>query len=88
MRKAEKYISHLESVLNELNDSSFQAQIASGGGRMYLTMDRYEADWAMVKRGWDVYVNGVADLEFESIDEAMKHLREVDGRIDQMLPSL
>ena len=53
---------------------------------MYLTMDRYEADWAMVKRGWDVYVNGVADLEFESIDEAMKHLREVDGRIDQMLP--
>ena len=41
----------------------------------------------MVKRGWDVYVNGVADLEFESIDEAMKHLREVDGRIDQMLPS-
>ena len=86
-KSAEKYISHLESVLNELNDSSFQAQIASGGGRMYLTMDRYEADWAMVKRGWDVYVNGVADLEFESIDEAMKHLREVDGRIDQMLPS-
>ena len=36
-------------VLEELNDSSFHAQIASGGGRMYITMDRYNADWSMVK---------------------------------------
>ena len=32
--------------------------IASGGGRMKITMDRYEADWDMVKRGWDIHVKG------------------------------
>jgi len=25
---------------------------ASGGGRMVVTMDRYNADWNIVKRGW------------------------------------
>ena len=54
---------------------------------MYITMDRYEADWSMVKELGIFMLMVVADLEFESIDEAMKHLREVDGRIDQMLPS-
>ena len=34
------------------------ACIASGGGRMCITMDRYEADWDMVKRGWDTHVHG------------------------------
>ena len=30
--------------------------IASGGGRMTTTMDRYEADWSMVERGWKTHV--------------------------------
>lgn len=86
-KSAEKYLGHLNAVLEELNDTVFHGQIVSGGGRMYMTMDRYGADWPMVKRGWDVYVKGQADHEFESIDSAMKYLREEDGRIDQLLPS-
>lgn len=86
-KSAEKYLGHLNAVLKELNDTRFHGQIVSGGGRMYMTMDRYGADWPMVKRGWDVYVKGQADHEFESVDSAMKYLREEDGRIDQLLPS-
>ena len=29
---------------------------SSGGGRMKITMDRYEADWPMVERGWHTHV--------------------------------
>ena len=76
-KSAEIYIDRLKSVITELNDANYKAQIASGGGRMYLTMDRYNADWSMVKRGWDVYVNGIADHNFPSIDEAMRYMREL-----------
>ena len=86
-KSAEKYIEHLNAVISQLNDDSYHAQIASGGGRMYITMDRYNADWSMVKRGWDVYVKGKADHNFKSIDEAMKYMRDEDGRVDQLLPS-
>jgi 2,3-bisphosphoglycerate-independent phosphoglycerate mutase len=34
------------------------ACIASGGGRMVITMDRYEADWSMVEKGWHIHVMG------------------------------
>ena len=33
-------------------------RIASGGGRMKITMDRYEADWDMVERGYRCHVHG------------------------------
>ena len=33
-------------------------RIASGGGRMVTTMDRYEADWSIVERGWNAHVHG------------------------------
>ena len=52
------YIEQLEKVLSELKDADFDAQIASGGGRMKITMDRYEADWNMVKLGWETHVLG------------------------------
>lgn len=32
----------LESDLTKLRENGVDAQIASGGGRMYVTMDRYE----------------------------------------------
>ena len=53
-----EYIAQLESVLSELNDESFDGRIASGGGRMKITMDRYQANWGMVEAGWDVHVHG------------------------------
>ena len=54
-----EYIDQLESTLAGLNDDSFDGRIASGGGRMKVTMDRYQANWPMVKAGWDLHVHGV-----------------------------
>lgn len=53
-----KYIEILENKLNELNDDNFYGRIASGGGRMVITMDRYEANWGMVELGWHTHVLG------------------------------
>ncbi|MBR5927722.1 MAG: 2,3-bisphosphoglycerate-independent phosphoglycerate mutase [Spirochaetia bacterium] len=57
--------------------------IASGGGRMYMTMDRYNADWSMVERGWKAHVLGQG-REFASATEAIKSYRaENPGLLDQ-----
>ncbi len=79
------YIDDLEDTLAALNDESFDAKIASGGGRMKVTMDRYQADWNMVKLGWDTHVKGEGRY-FASAEEAYKTLRDETGAIDQDLP--
>ncbi len=68
-KSALTYIRNLEKKLREIRlsseDTNFNYMIASGGGRMYVTMDRYESDWNVVKRGWDAHVRGIiqdADL--------------------------
>lgn len=86
-RSALDYIKPLEEKLQKIMDkhSDYDYQIASGGGRMYVTMDRYESDWGVVKRGWDAHVRGVVkDQEmkngykgyYKSAEEAIKHGRE------------
>lgn len=80
------YIEQLENVLSELNDASFDGKIASGGGRMKITMDRYQADWAMVERGWNTHVKGEG-RQFASALEAVETLRNETGVIDQDLPA-
>ncbi len=80
------YVEQLESVLRELNDETFCGKIASGGGRMVITMDRYQANWNMVKLGWDTHVKGIG-RQFESAAEAIETYRaENSGIIDQDLP--
>ncbi len=60
--------------------------IASGGGRMTTTMDRYEADWSMVERGWKTHVLAEGRM-FPSASAAVKAFRaEKPGTIDQDLP--
>ncbi|XP_075481442.1 2,3-bisphosphoglycerate-independent phosphoglycerate mutase [Primulina tabacum] len=76
----------LEKDLAELRHKGVDAQIASGGGRMYVTMDRYENDWDVVKRGWDAQVLGEAPHKFKSAVEAVKKLREIPNTNDQYLP--
>lgn len=49
----------LAQIMNEYASKNYNYRIASGGGRMYVTMDRYESDWNVVKRGWDAHVRGV-----------------------------
>ncbi|GJV69176.1 2,3-bisphosphoglycerate-independent phosphoglycerate mutase [Tanacetum coccineum] len=76
----------LEAELASLRSKGIDAQVASGGGRMYVTMDRYENDWEVVKRGWDAQVLGEAPHKFKSAVEAIKTLRQAPGANDQYLP--
>ncbi|KAH6780969.1 Phosphoglycerate mutase [Perilla frutescens var. hirtella] len=80
------FVETLENDLAKLHEKGVDAQIASGGGRMYVTMDRYENDWDVVKRGWDAQVLGEAPHKFTSAIEAVKKLREAPGANDQFLP--
>ena len=81
------YVDALEEKLASLNSDGFCADIASGGGRMKITMDRYQADWEMVKRGWDTHVKGEG-RQFASAKEAIETYRnEIPGVIDQDLPA-
>lgn len=80
------YFDPFAEFLAELSsDGSFDAQIASGGGRMVITMDRYNANWDMVKKGWYTHVLGEGRT-FESAHDAIVTLREESGAIDQDLP--
>ena len=80
-----EYVDPFEALLASLNDASFDAKIASGGGRMKITMDRYEADWSMVELGWKTHVLGEG-RQFASAHEAVETLRKETGAIDQDLP--
>ena len=83
---APEYVKALEEVLAELNDDTFDGRIASGGGRMNVTMDRYQANWGMVELGWNVHVHGEG-RQFGSALEAIDTLRAETGAIDQDLPA-
>ncbi len=81
-----EYVEALEKLLSELNQQPARDYaIASGGGRMFMTMDRYGADWAMVERGWKHHVLGEG-RGFSSAVEAIETLRaENPSMIDQDL---
>ncbi len=82
-----EYIDKLEDFLKGFKDKGLDYRIASGGGRMVTTMDRYEADWSIVKRGWKAHVLGKARA-FSSAREAVETFRQEDkGITDQYLPS-
>lgn len=80
-----EYVLPFEDFLASLNDDSFDAKIASGGGRMTITMDRYEANWSMVEKGWNTHVLGEG-RQFESAQEAIETYRNETGKIDQDIP--
>lgn len=80
-----EYIDSFEDFLAAIRDGGFDVRIASGGGRMYITMDRYGADWSMVQRGWHTHVLGKGRL-FASARQAVEtYRREQPGVIDQDL---
>ena len=85
-QSAQVYIAQLEEHLASINSAEgFDYRIASGGGRLYITMDRYGADWPMVKRGWDVHVKGEG-RSFTTAQQALEALRADDpGVVDQDL---
>jgi 2,3-bisphosphoglycerate-independent phosphoglycerate mutase len=83
-----EYLDPFEAFLKEESGGSgggFDARIASGGGRMWITMDRYGANWPQVERGWKVHVHGEG-RQFASAREAVETYRkEIPGIIDQDL---
>jgi len=81
------YVQPLEELLSKYNNNGRVYKIASGGGRMVTTMDRYEADWKIVERGWQAHVLGEG-RGFKSAKEAIETFRtEKPGIGDQDLPA-
>ena len=52
---------------------------------MRISMDRYEADWGMVERGWRVHVLGEGQ-RFPSLTAALQTFRKDVDLTDQYLP--
>ncbi len=87
-RSAENYFERLEKALKDQRDQGLRYHTASGGGRMRVTMDRYEADWSVVERGWNAHVHGRCEEGlFSSAVEAVLALRKKHDLDDQNLPA-
>ena len=85
-RSAMSYVDELEGWLSQINESSQRDyQIASGGGRMLVTMDRYGAEWGMVEQGWHTHVLGNGP-RFSSAQAAIASAYEDPELIDQYIP--
>jgi 2,3-bisphosphoglycerate-independent phosphoglycerate mutase len=82
-----EYVERLENFLSDLKQNNeIDFAIASGGGRMKITMDRYQANWGMVELGWKTHVLGKGRT-FGSAREAIETLRQENpDTIDQDLP--
>ncbi|MBQ6414305.1 2,3-bisphosphoglycerate-independent phosphoglycerate mutase [Candidatus Saccharibacteria bacterium] len=81
-----KFIKRFETFAERFVGADIR--IASGGGRMTTVADRYENDWTVVARGWDMMVNGEADYFFKSAEEAISVLRRIKPDVqDQDLPA-
>jgi 2,3-bisphosphoglycerate-independent phosphoglycerate mutase len=87
-RTALDYIIPTEEKLKIISDDKgLDYAISSGGGRMKVTMDRYNSDWNIVKRGWDAHVLGIG-RKFPSASDAVKTFYEEDPKAtDQYLPA-
>jgi 2,3-bisphosphoglycerate-independent phosphoglycerate mutase len=87
-RTALDYIIPTEEKLKKISEGKgLDYAIASGGGRMKVTMDRYNSDWNIVKRGWEAHVLGIG-RKFPSASDAVKTFYEEDPRAtDQYLPA-
>ena len=88
-KSALAYIEATEKVLAGINAAYPGAdfRIASGGGRMVVTMDRYQADWRIVERGWKAHILGQGRA-FASAAEAVKTYYAEDPKMtDQYMDS-
>ncbi len=80
-RSALNYVVPTEEMLARISrEKGLDYRIASGGGRMRVTMDRYEADWNIVKRGWEAHVLGKG-RPFRSAREAVETFYKEDPDI-------
>ncbi|MFH2122458.1 MAG: 2,3-bisphosphoglycerate-independent phosphoglycerate mutase [Pseudomonadota bacterium] len=86
-KSALDYFAPLEQRLRELSVDGCDYRLASGGGRMITTMDRYDADWSVVERGWKAHVLGEG-RPFSSACDAIQHYYDEDPAMtDQYMES-
>ncbi len=86
-KSALDYFVPLEEKLAELSVDGRDYRIASGGGRMVTTMDRYNADWSVVEYGWKAHVLGIG-RPFASASEAIQTYYDEDPDMtDQYMES-
>lgn len=85
-QSAHLYVEQAEAAFATINAGDADYRIASGGGRMLVTMDRYEAEWDMVERGWHTHVLG-RGTQVASAGDAIIAARAADPELnDQYLP--
>jgi len=86
-KSALRFIEPLEGRLQFLSRDGRNYRIASGGGRMVTTMDRYNANWQVVENGWKAHVLGIGRT-FSSASEAVTAFYEEDPTMtDQYMDS-
>lgn len=86
-KSALDYFTPLEQRLKELSSDGRDYRLASGGGRMTTTMDRYNADWSIVESGWKAHVLGEG-RPFPSACDAIRAYYDEDPEMtDQYMAS-
>ncbi len=85
-RSAGRYLETLETVLERHRQAGLDYAVGSGGGRMISVMDRYNADWSIVERGYHAIVHGRATLVSSAIDEVARLQAADDELSDQYIP--
>ena len=79
-----EFIHRFETFVLQFRDADIR--IASGGGRMVCVADRYENDWEVVRRGFDMMKWGKAEFYFHSAEEGVSTLRSKQADVqDQYL---
>ena len=85
-RSAPEYLTPLLERLEQHNrNPDFDYQLASAGGRMRITMDRYEADWAMVERGYALHAHGKGTPVTDALAEVARQYAADPDLTDQNL---
>jgi 2,3-bisphosphoglycerate-independent phosphoglycerate mutase len=85
-QSAHLYVQQIEDLFAEFNNDGFDFQIASGGGRMLVTMDRYEAEWDMVERGWHAHVLGHGPKTRSALETIFAARKASPDLNDQYIP--
>lgn len=86
-KSALDYFGPLERLCAEHSSGGSDVRIASGGGRMLTTMDRYEADWTIVERGWKAHVLGEGRQFSSAVEAISTYYAEDPDSTDQYMDS-
>jgi len=87
-KSALAYIHALEEKLRSINRSyGLNYKIASGGGRMRVTMDRYNADWNIVERGYNAHVEGIGRAFGSAVEAVQTYYDDDPSMTDQYMDS-